>query len=156
MLRVIKDEVCVLKSSKAEVDNTIRGLDNFTIIYAMPKPNPIIVLLCIQYQEKRIAVSSMAFCFSRYASKYFETDLLLSSYFYDLLEKEQRRNFFLRLTVQTMQPKAILFTLQKDLVLVGAVILRLFLNAFKRTSVQSIEIIDIYYFYGSKQGIIAR
>ena len=34
--------------------------------------------------------------------KYFKTVLLLSSYFYDLLEKEQRRNFFLRLTVQTM------------------------------------------------------
>ena len=83
----------------------------------MRKPNPITVSLCIQYQEKKIAASSMAFCFSLYASlpqKYFETVLLLSSYFYDLLEKEQRRNFSLRLTVQTMQLKAILFTFQKD------------------------------------------
>ena len=36
-----------------------------------------------------------------------------------------------------MQLKAILFTHQKDLVLVGAIILSLFLNNLERTSVQS-------------------
>ena len=107
----------------------------------MRKPNPITVSLCIQYQEKRNRCQLDGFLLfmirPSLPQKYFETVLLLSSYFCDLLKKEQRRNFFLRLTVQTMQLKAILFTLQKDLVLVGAIILRLFLNGLERTSVQS-------------------
>ena len=45
--------------------------------------------------------------------------------------------FLSSFTVQTMQLKAILFTLQKDLVLVGAIILSLFLNGLERTAFQS-------------------
>ena len=88
-------------------------------------------------RKKKSLPTRWLFAFHDTPQKYFKTVLLLSSYFYDLLEKEQRRNFFLRLTTQIMQLKAILFTLQKDLVLVGAIILRLFLNGLERISVQS-------------------
>ena len=117
MLRVIKDEVYV-NHRRLRWITQFEALIIFTIIYA------ITVSLCIQYQEKRNRCQLDGFLLFMIRLKNFlETVLLLSSYIYDLLEKEQRRNFFLRLTVQTMQLKAILFTRQKDLVLAGAIIL---------------------------------
>ena len=53
-------------------------------------------------RKKKSLPARWLFAFHDAPQKYFETVLLLSSYFYDLLEKERRRNFFLHLTVQTM------------------------------------------------------
>ena len=135
MLRVIKDEVCVNRRRLRWITQ-FEALIIFTIIYAKTESNNCFIMYSISRKKKSLPARWL-FAFPDTPQKYFETVLLLSSYFYDLLEKEQRRNFFLRLTVQTMQLKAILFTLQKDLVLVGAIILRLFLNGLERIAFQS-------------------
>ena len=135
MLRVIKDEVYV-NHRRLRWITQFEALIIFTIIYAKTESNNCFIMYSISRKKKSLPARWL-FAFHDTPQKYFEAVLLLSSYFYDLLEEEQRRNFFPRLSVQTMELKAILFTLQKDLVLVGAIILSLFLNGLERTSVQS-------------------